>query len=638
MRKFTLAGLFVALAMCFSVQPLLAQTRTVFWQRWDVLIDEIDTQANQFTVTETYDVYFTGRFTFGSRVIELNNLDDIHDVEVVQGNQALRPACNEQAGTYCVSNTSDGLSIRYYFFQPINNGSGLFEIRYIVDGALRVYEGGDQLWWSAIPSDHFGFSIGSSTVTVELPPGFGPREGVDRVDTYGAPGNVQVQGTTAIAQASGTISGDEFFEIRVQYPHDPQARVPAWQANFDTQRAFEENVAPLINLGVGALSFLILLGGPLTVLGVWYTRGRDPKVGPVPTYISEPPSDLPPAIVGSLVDEKVDVRDIMSTIIDLARRGYMVMEETQESGVFGIGVNRSFTFKRTDKPLDKELRGYEKRVMKKIFSGGEMERELDSLKNKFYSVIPQVKSDLYKELVSEELFKTDPETTRKIWGVIGFGLLIAAGLLFFLIVSSVESGMASLICLPISLLIAAGTTLIVGQFMPAKTRKGAEDAAKWDAFREYLSNLEKYGTLEEASARFDEYLPYAVAFGIDRSWVKKFSRVDNMPIPYWYYPTYIGGRYHGGYTAGTPAPRADYSGMASAGDGGFSADSMANNLSGGLQSMSDGLTEMLNSASSVMTSQPQSSSSGSWSSGGGGWSGGGFSGGGSSGGGSSGFG
>src|SRR5690606_14996702 len=160
----------------------------------------------------------------------------------------------------------------------------------------------------------------------------------------------------------------------------------------------------LVNLGVGALSFLILLGGPLSIVGLWYTRGRDPKVGPVPTYISEPPSDLPPAVVGSLIDEKADVRDIMSTIIDLARRGYMVMEETQEPGFLGIGMNRTFTFKRTDKSVDDGLRPYEKRVMNRIFTSGSDERTLDSLKNKFYTVIPKVKTDLYKELVGEKLF------------------------------------------------------------------------------------------------------------------------------------------------------------------------------------------------------------------------------------------
>lgn len=627
--------IFAVACMMLAVIPFAsAQTRSVFWERWDVVINNIDTQANRFDVQEIYDVNFTGAFTFGSRVIEPTNLENITDILVYQDNEPMRAACSEQPGTYCVQNTTDGISIRYYFFEPIRNGSAQFRILYTVVGALRVYEGGDQLWWTAIPSEHFGFTIGSSTITVEMPPGYGPREGIDRVDTYGAPGEIQVSGTRIQARATEAITGDERFEIRVQYPHDPNASAPGWQGDFDTRRAYEENVKPLVDLGVLLLALLFFIGGPLAVFGFWYTRGRDPKVGPVPEYLSEPPSDLPPAVVGTLLDEKADTRDIMSTIIDLARRGYVVMEEDQTTGFFGIGVNREFVFKRTDKPLDGDLRGFERRVLNAIFSRNRMERSLDSLRNKFYTVIPSVKNDLYSELVEENLFNTSPNTIRTLWNVLGVVLLVIAGGMFVFLVSFG----GALVCLPLAVGVTAALTFAFGQHMPAKTRHGAEQAAKWNAFREYLRNLEKYDSVEEAASRFNDYLPYAVAFGLERSWMNKFSGVERMPIPYWYYPTYVGGPYRGGYVAGTPLPRPDYSDIARAGDGGFSVDTMADSLAGGLQSVSDGLTEMLNSASRVITSQPQQSSSGSWGSGGSGWSGGGFSGGGSSGGGSSGFG
>ncbi len=75
-------------------------------------------------------------------------------------------------------------------------------------------------------------------------------------------------------------------------------------------------------------------------------KGRDPEIGPVPTYLSEPPSDLPPAVVGTLVDERADPRDAISTMIDLAH-GLSGIEEEQNEGIFGIGGSSEFTFKRT---------------------------------------------------------------------------------------------------------------------------------------------------------------------------------------------------------------------------------------------------------------------------------------------------
>lgn len=626
---------FVVMGLLFT-GVVSAQTRSVFWQRWDVLIDNVDTSGNRFDVTETYDVYFTGTFSFGIRVIELTNLDEIQNIQIYDGDQPLRQTCSEQAGTYCVQTTTDGREIRYYFMQPATNDNRIIRIEYTVLGALRIYEGGDQIWWTAIPEDHFGYTIGSSTVTVQMPPGFGPREGIDPVEVYGVPGSVQVNGTTITAMPNSAIEGDGKFEIRVQYPHDPNAVAPRWQSSFDEQRQFDENVRPLLNVGSLVLAVLIALGGPLAIFGLWYTRGRDPQIGPVPTYLSDPPSAIPPALVGSLVDERVDIRDILSTFVDLARRGYMVMEENQTEGAFGIGVNRAFTFKRTNKPSD-DLREFELRILNRVFSGSSMERSLNSLKNSFYTTIPLVQKDLYKDLVGEGFFKSDPNNTRGLWTTAAIGLFVLAGVIFFGLISNDELNASMLACLPVAIGITGIAAFIFGQAMPAKTRQGAEEAAKWRAFYEYLRNLEKYNTVEEAASRFEEFLPYAVAFGLERSWLRKFNGIENMPIPVWYYPTYIGGRYRGGYTPGTALPQPDYSDVARAGSGGL--DQMSGSLAGGLESLSSGLTSMLDSAARIVTSQPQSSgSSGRWSSGGRSWSGGGFSGGGSSGGGRSGFG
>lgn len=648
MRKHVIALILGAIGSLFlMVAPAVAQTRSVFWERWDVVIDNVDTTSNRFTVQEIYDVYFTGQFTFGSAVIPNTNLESITSIQVYEAGVLLRAGCSQSPGTYCVQSVREGTSITYYFSRPIKDARQQFTISYTVNGALRVYEGGDQIWWTAIPSEHFGFSIGSSTITVVMPDGFVPREGIDPVETYGAPSTIRVAGNTITATATRQIGGSERFEIRAQFPHNPNARVPAWQADFDSRRQFEETVKPLIDLGLIGISLLLALGGPLLVFGIWYTRGRDPKVGPVPRFLSELPSNLPPAVVGTLVDEKADLRDVLSTVVDLARRGYIVFEEDRTQGlIFGIGAKTTFTFKRTDKALN-DLRPFEKKIISKVF-GKNLERTLDSLKNKFYQYIPQLQDDLYDELVKQELFTSKPSTTRSFWGAIGGGTFFAAAVLGFLLFDQIEKISGLLLCLPASLGVAGAVAGLVGQYMPAKTRKGAEEAAKWRAFREYLVNLEKYQNVEEASANFDAYLPYAVAFGLDRSWIRKFSKVQSLDVPVWYYPTYRGGYYSGGYRAGTPISGPG-GGLPSAKDvmpgdlaragGSGGLNDMASSIGGGLESISSGLTSMLESTSRVLTSRPQSSgSSGKWGGGGSSWSGGGFSGGGGSGGGSRGFG
>jgi uncharacterized membrane protein len=629
--------LLILFSFPMSASSAAAQSRTVYWQRWDVTIDNVDTTNNRFDVSEYYDVYFTGTFRFGTAVIPDQNLENITDVQVYEEGEPLERSCSERTGTFCVQNVDEGLSIVYYFTRSVSNESREFEIQYTVEGALRVYEGGDQLWWIAVPEEKFGFSVGESTITVELPDEYRPREGVDSIETYGTAATVTQRGSTITAVAESPISPNDTFEIRVQYPHNPDARVASWQAGFDQQRQLE----PIINIIALALGALIGLGGPLAVFYVWYSRGRDPKIGVVPEYLSELPSDLPPAVVGALIDEKADLRDVLSTLIDLSRRGYIVIEESQTEGLFGLGGRTEFTFKRTDKSFD-DLRSYERRFAEKLF-GGSIERTMDSLKNKFYVHIPVLKRDIYNELVEANLFAANPDSTRNVWSAIGLVILFVCGFLGFFALGSVETAFASLICLPVAGAITGVMMLIAAQFMPAKTQQGAEEAAKWKAFYRYLQNMEQYKSLEEAQVNFETFLPYAVAFGMERSWIRRFSQLPTTPIPTWYFPTYRGGYWGRGYHAGTPLGRGIGGDglpsatdvlpgdIARAGSGGL--NDIAGGLSGGLESMASGLTNMLNSAGSVMTSRPQSSSSG-----GRGWSGGGSFGGGGSGGGSRGFG
>lgn len=652
-KVFALLVLSLFLVLLNNAVVSAQDDRSVFWNVWDVEIDNIDTAANRFDVREIYDISFNGSFSFGSAVIPRDNLESIDNIQVFEGGELLTQTCNEASGTYCVENSGNEVSITYYFQRPITNGRQTFEISYTVDGALRVYEEGDQLWWNAIPAEHFGFEIGSSTITVTMPEGFAPRRDIDPVVTYGEEANsptppttVQVEGNRVIARATRVIRGDESLSIRVQYPHDPDARMAAWQPGFDSQRQFEESVGPFISLIAGLLALIIGIGGPLFILTQYLTRGRDPKIGPVPEYLSEPPSTLRPGVVGTLVDETADLRDIMSTLVDLANRGYVVIQEEKKEGLFGMDSSE-FIFKRTDQSTER-LKPFEQKFISGVFGGSRLERNLDDLKNKFYRHIPKIQEDLYQELVDEGLINKSPATTRNQYVGFGVGLFVLAivGTIFVGSVLAETLNTPAIFCIPIALIAPAVMLMIAGRFMPAKTRKGAEEAAKWKAFREYLRNLENYTDAEHVKDKFDEYLPYTIAFGLNRAWMRRFRNVDNVPMPPWYYPTYLGGPYRRGYTAGSPISSGvfnrpggvDIGDLARAGDSG-GLDSMSGGLAQGLESMSDGLTSLLNSASSTMSSQPQSSGSGgSWSGGGGSFSGGGFSGGGGSGGGSRGFG
>jgi hypothetical protein len=160
--------------------------------------------------------------------------------------------------------------------------------------------------------------------------------------------------------------------------------------------------------------------------------------------------------------------------------------------------------------------------------------------------------------------------------------------------------------------------------MPQKTRHGAESAAKWGAFRNWLRDIRKFEQLDANPGLFDKYFAYAVAFNLEKQWVKEFERAG-APAPRWYHragdagdvviipdlggiPGDAGGigglgevgRHIGG-AGGIGLPNVDLGGMpdvdiGSVGDGLQGASAL---MGSGLQGASDGLADLLDSAGSI---------------------------------------
>lgn len=623
------------------VPAVNAQSKTIEWPRWDA-----DIQINSdgtFDVQETYEIQFIGGpFTFGYRNIPTDQVEGITNFLVREGNTTYTEAQTESANTFYVSRDGGDYVVNW-FFPPTTNATRTFTVEYTVQGGLIInQEIGDRFFWKAVGPDH-AYPIGSSTVTVSLPPGATVDTAIEPA-TFGpdnATYNISADQTSVTYHAEN-IPANQEFEVGVRFPAGfVPSEKPSWQAQYEREQTWNDTYRPMANLGLGAVALLLLGGGLFGVYFLWSSKGRDPKVGPVPEYLSEPPSDLPPGIVGTLLDEQADMQDIIATLVDLARRGAIDMQEVEKSQFLGLTKSKEFVFRRRD-DFDEPLRPYEQTLIKKMF-GRSTEVDLEDLQNKFYTAVPTLQSQLYKETVDAGLFPKSPKSVRGSWVAIGVGGLVIAIGAGFCAASAFADMVQAVLCPFASLGVVSIAMLIVGQAMPVKTRKGAEEAAKWNAFKTYLKNAEYYKDLNEVTDQFDQYLPYAIAFGLERAWVNKFSRISSTPIPTWYYPVGMPygarRRYYGvpGSTAG----------MGSAGGGGLrdlqseavrpapSLDSMSESMFGGLNSMSEGLFSMLNSTANTFRSSPSSSGSGHS---GGGFSGGGFSGGGGGGGGGAGFG
>ncbi|NIU87569.1 MAG: DUF2207 domain-containing protein, partial [Nitrosopumilaceae archaeon] len=64
-----------------------------------------------------------------------------------------------------------------------------------------------------------------------------------------------------------------------------------------------------------------------TMFYFWRNKGKDPEARGVIAVKYEPPENLAPAEAGTLIDERANMMDVTSTVIDLAVRGYLRIEE-----------------------------------------------------------------------------------------------------------------------------------------------------------------------------------------------------------------------------------------------------------------------------------------------------------------------
>jgi uncharacterized membrane protein YgcG len=553
-------------------------------QNGDVIADE----------TVTYS--FTGEYHWLERGLRRDVGEGIADIGVLDANGvALIESGSDTPGTYRVYKEGDREWVRVNF--DIADASATYTFHYRVKALVSLGKNDDALVWYVLDADN-EIGIGKALVTVRLPGSVPSDQLMHEVDVgYGLAPSVYSPGPSTMVYEVTDIPAYTYVWTKTGFPKG------VVKAHWTVHRVF--------NYIVPKLGFILPILTFLTVLLIWMRRGRDQPGQTYAKYVSEPPSDLSPGLVGALIDERVDTKEVIATIIDLARRGYLEMTDGRADGESG----KSGTIFTRLKPLE-ELQGFEKMVAESLFDKGHPDQVTTSdLKNHFYVHVGPIVSQVYEEVTAAGLFWKNPKKTRSAWVGYGFLLGIIVGVAGFVLSKFGIDGYGWLWAGGV---VSAVVVWVFAPHMPGRTLKGAREQKKWEAFRNYLKDLTRFQDMEEAQQKFETCLPYAIALGVEKEWNRRFEELT-VPSPTWYHPPII-------VLDGHPGPVATGGGLGGGthlpGGGGFS-----------LNDVSDGLFGALGKMSNVLTSAPSSSSSGRGAFGGGGFGGGGFSGGGFSGGG-----
>ncbi|MFN3660992.1 MAG: DUF2207 domain-containing protein, partial [Brevinematales bacterium] len=264
---------------------------------------------------------------------------------------------------------------------------------------------------------------------------------------------------------------------------------------------------------------------------LWIRFGKDkPFVKMVHFY---PPSDLHPAEAGMLIDDSIDQRDVIATIFKWATEGYITIEEN--SGALGRGKDFIFHAKK----LLENPRMYECILWAGLFVKGGIRssfrlkgsvfdpsdfgletREsvrLSSLKNEFYTAFELAKQEILDSVKDKALYKPYSRELAGVCFLFGIGWIVAG---FFLGIVA-----ESWYFLPIAFLLSV-VSFFFGFIMPARTEIGQKYYEQLVGFREFIKRadwprLERI--LKDDPLYFDKTLPYAIIFGLESQWTRKFS-------------------------------------------------------------------------------------------------------------------
>ncbi|EKE14927.1 MAG: hypothetical protein ACD_12C00242G0001, partial [uncultured bacterium] len=306
-------------------------------------------------------------------------------------------------------------------------GIHTYIISYKVSGALTYFSDHDELYWNAT-GNQWTVPIAVLTSEVRIPDPDGiKKEGIKTACYTGIYGSktslcsMESQSlsdrTKIVTKSNSNLASGEGLTIVVSFPKnivavlEPKEFVSFWNTWL----------GKLISLLLGLLALIWYAGLPFYIIYRWFKYGRDPKatVGATRAWFDPPKTQdgkrfLTPGEVGTLGDETVDMKDISATVVDLARRGYLVIDE-KSKGDFYFLKGKKFG-------SNGELLSFEKRLLDGIFNTGD---DIVKLKGKNLSTaVSEVKNKLYQQVVEDKLFDKNPETTRT-------GYYVVAGIALF---------------------------------------------------------------------------------------------------------------------------------------------------------------------------------------------------------------
>ncbi len=401
-------------------------------------------------------------------------------------------------------------------------GVHLYEITYTVKGALQYLPDGTvDLYWNATGNDW----------EVPIKEAYARVSGTEGLYGENTACYTGLQGdATACEYSTSTPSLAEFGTTDLL---PGEGLTIARAVNKD---AVETVVLERLNFIILVVIVLPFLAVALAVFGYRY-RTKHKTGNPIIAQY-EPYQSYKPMYAGMLFDGRLDPRDITAGIVYLAEQGFLKIKKTEKKVLFMFEVDDyEIELLRSSAEVESD---FLRTVLELLFlfpSNVGDTLTLSSLKANTQrqthnqKLLQQLRKDLKKDLVSSGFFQTNKAASTLLIALcVGLFLLFFVGELIYLFLGP----------LVLTLLIVAMVCgLLLSIFMfERRTKVGYEALDHLKGFKLFLSVTDKermafHNAPQKSPEQFMQYLPYAIAFGVEKQWAKVFEGIT-IPNPSWY--------------------------------------------------------------------------------------------------------